>query len=80
MSDEALVAELLAPLRSALEADGYDLEIALQPDLIDLRVVAGPEACADCLVPRELMEQMFRSRLPADATGLGHENVRLRYP
>jgi hypothetical protein len=71
---------LLAPLSRALESDGYGLEVALGPDLISLQVVAGPEACADCLVPRELMEQMFRARLPAGATGLGHDNVALSYP
>ena len=80
MSIEARIRELLTPLCAALESDGYELEVALQPDLIRLQVVAGPEACADCLVPRELMEQMLRARLPTSATGLGHDNVALSYP
>ena len=80
MSDEAAIRELLAPLTGALAADGYELEVALHPELIALRVVAGPGACADCLVPRELMEQTFRSRLAPAVTGLGHDNVKLTYP
>ena len=80
MSTEARIRELLTPLCGALESDGYGLEVSLQPDLIRLHVVAGPEACADCLVPRELMEEMFRAKLPMSATGLGHDNVALSYP
>ena len=80
MSDEATIRELLVPLTGALEADGYGLEVELRPDVIALRVVAGPGACADCLVPRDLMEQMFRSKLRPSATGLQHANVELTYP
>ncbi|MGF1617306.1 MAG: hypothetical protein ACFCU2_05795 [Acidimicrobiia bacterium] len=79
-SREDTIKELLAPLSRGLEADGYQLEVALRPGVIDLEVVAGPEACADCLVPRELMEQMFRARLGPDATGLDHDNVTVTYP
>ena len=80
MSVETRVRELLAPLTAALEADGYGLEVEVRPDLISLRVTAGPGACDDCLVPREMMAQMFRSRLPPGATGLDHDNVELTYP
>ena len=74
------VRELVAPLVTGLEADGYSLEVAVEPGVILLDVIAGPDACDDCLVPRELMEEMFRARLRTDATGLGHDNVRLTYP
>lgn len=80
MATEAKIRELLAPFITGLEADGYQLEVKLQPDRIDLRVEAGPEACADCLIPKGMMEEMFRSRLTEEATGLPHANLTLAHP
>ena len=48
--------EALAPLVSALEADGYSADIGEQPDVVTFRITAGPEACEDCLSPRVIME------------------------
>ncbi|MCY3785942.1 MAG: hypothetical protein OXG47_04345 [bacterium] len=80
MTSEHRIRQLLRPLTGALEADGYALEVSLRPGVIALQVVAGSDACDDCLVPREMMEQMFRARLPTHETGLNHDNVSLRYP
>jgi len=80
VTSEQHIRQLLRPLSGALEADGYALEVSLRPGVIALQVVAGRDACADCLVPRETMEQMLRARLPTNETGLSHDNVSLRYP
>lgn len=80
ITPEAKIRELLSPFISGLEADGYQLAVSLEPDSIDLRVTAGPEACADCLIPKTMMEEMFRSRLTPAATGLPHANLTLSYP
>lgn len=80
MTTEAKIRELLAPFITGLEADGYRLEVTLQPDRMDLRVEAGPEACDDCLIPKGMMEEMFRARLTEEATGLPHANLTLAYP
>ena len=68
--------EALAPLRPMLNADGYDLLLSLggEPDLV-LDIRATEAACADCLVPPEMIEMMARSCLtdagePADAISL----------
>lgn len=74
------IKELLSPLAAGLEADGYSVDVDLQPDLIALEVVAGPDACEDCLVPKDIMREIFRSRLSPEATGLDHDNVELTYP
>lgn len=43
-------------IRAMLGPDGYDVQWRLdEPDAIALTIVAGPEACADCLVPKPVM-------------------------
>ena len=63
MSTEQLDAALRG-LRDTLEADGYALEWSLaEQDQIEVRVVAGADACADCLVPAELMRTILSDAL-----------------
>lgn len=73
MGTEQLDAALQG-LRETLQADGYALEWSLadedetapggQPGgVIDVRVVAGADACADCLVPAELMRSILSDAL-----------------
>jgi hypothetical protein len=63
MSTEQLDAALQG-LRDTLEADGYALEWSLAgQDQVEVRVVAGAEACADCLVPAELMRTILSDAL-----------------
>lgn len=53
----------LAPLRTMLEADGYALAIHDgQPGLI-AEIRAGPDACADCLVQKDLMRIYIENAL-----------------
>lgn len=80
MTAEARIRELLSPFISGLEADGYKLAVSLSPNSIDLQVSAGPNACDDCLIPKAMMEEMFRSHLTPAATGLPHANLTLTYP
>jgi hypothetical protein len=63
MSTEQLDAALQG-LRDTLEADGYALEWSLaEQDQIEVRVVPGADACADCLVPAELMRTILSDAL-----------------
>ena len=51
-------------MRDTLAADGYRLEWSLQaPNQIGIRVVAGADACADCLVPEEMMRAILNQAL-----------------
>jgi hypothetical protein len=63
MSTEQLDAALQG-LRDTLQADGYALEWSLaEQNQIEVRVVAGADACADCLVPAELMRTILSDAL-----------------
>ena len=59
MTDTTLEARLegpLAQLRSMLEADGYGVEWRpTGPASVELEIVAGADACAECLVPKGVM-------------------------
>jgi hypothetical protein len=54
----------LRGLRDTLAADGYELAWSMEDgDQIGIRVVAGADACADCLVPPELMRSIVDDEL-----------------
>lgn len=62
----------LAPLAETLACDGYTLTV--EPDLprLKLKIEAGADACADCLVPREIfgalaMHALADAGIPTDA-------------
>jgi hypothetical protein len=68
----------LAELREGLRADGYDLSVdTSRSDVVAVSVVAGPDACAECLVSKELMASMIEAALPGDFAGA---QIDLRYP
>lgn len=63
----------LKPLHDVLSADGYDLEWSLADDSrIVVRVVAGADACAECLVPVQVMEAIMSDALAATPYTLDH--------
>jgi hypothetical protein len=59
-------------LAATLAADGYRMEIAEDGDRVHVTIVATPDACADCLVPKDLMRGMLEQQLgvPAGAIDL----------
>jgi len=66
----------LRPIRNSLQADGFDLEVeVVENGVVSLVVVAGPEACLECLIP----EKHFKLRVEDKLKGLARV-VRLRYP
>ncbi|OPC84063.1 hypothetical protein B4N89_26830 [Embleya scabrispora] len=79
ISDEA-VSQALAPLAQTLAADDYQLNCARSaPHHVLVTVTAGPAACADCLVPKELIERMALQRLRALGPSAPWA-VEVRYP
>jgi hypothetical protein len=60
-------AERAVGLTSALEADGYHLAIDEQDARLAVVITAGPDACEDCLVPKDLMRGMLSNELGVDA-------------
>jgi len=64
--------------RTMLAQDGYDvrLERAL-PGELHLTIIAGPEACEECLVPKEILSGIIEANLPPEMAGT---KVLLTYP
>lgn len=67
--------EALKNVNEMLTADGYGLKISGITDAeLNLEVVAGPDACADCLVPKDIFASIVQDALPEPLT------VNLTYP
>jgi hypothetical protein len=60
--------ERAVALSSALEADGYHLAIEELGAKLSVVITAGPDACEDCLVPKDLMRSMLGSELGVDGS------------
>jgi hypothetical protein len=67
--------ERAVALRSALAADGYLLEVAEQGTRVRVTISATPQACADCLVPKDLMRGILGQTL-----GVPEDAIDLMYP
>lgn len=65
----------LEEFRKSLAADGYELNVDVGDESATVNVVAGPDACDDCLVPKEIMRTML-----APALGVTAESIDLSYP
>ncbi len=70
----------LATTVDTLAADGYRLDISVpdtpegSPAKVRLVVTAGPDACAECLVPKQLFSEIASAALG------GRFDIELRYP
>ena len=62
-------------LASTLAADGYRMEFAETGGRVYVTIIATDDACADCLVPKDLMRGMLAQQL-----GVPGENIVLTYP
>ena len=63
----------LQRFRDVLAADGYDLRWSVtEPDRVVVEIQAGPEACANCLVPLPVMEAIMSDALAPTPYRLDH--------
>jgi hypothetical protein len=63
-SGTAAVDEALQGFRDMLAADGYRLNWSVtEPERVLIQIEAGPEACADCLVPLPIIEGIMTDAL-----------------
>jgi hypothetical protein len=75
-----VISQALSSLRTRLEADGYGLELSEDgPAALVARIEAGPDACADCLVPKPMMRRYFEDAL-RPVCDFGMPEIRLVYP
>lgn len=65
----------LDALRGSLEADDYHLSLDIEGDAATAVITAGPDACAECLVPKELMTRMLSPMI-----GVPAERIDMTYP
>lgn len=70
----------LGALRAMLEADGYGLALSQhEPGVLVAEITAGPFACEECLVPKDMMRLYFDKALD-DVPDVAAPYVRLVYP
>jgi len=67
--------ERAGEIAATLAADGYHLAVAEAGDRIRVTITAGPGACADCLVPENLMRGIL-----GQAFGVPQDAIDLTYP
>ena len=65
----------LEPLRASLGADGYEMRAAEDSGRIGITILATEDACADCLVPKNVMRAILGQVL-----GVPEDIIDLRYP
>jgi hypothetical protein len=70
----------LRPISQALESDGYNVAVELDGGEVTVRVSAGPDACAECLVPKPLMRELVLQALGDAGIGIAADEVKLAYP
>ena len=68
-------AEKMADIAAMLAADGYQLAVEENGHRVALTVSPGPDACADCLVPKDV----FRG-IAAHQLGLDGDLIDITYP
>ena len=68
-------AERTVALASTLEADGYHMAIEGDEARVSVVITASPEACEDCLVPKDLMRGILSQALEVPG-----EAIDITYP
>ena len=68
-------AERMADIATMLAADGYHLAVAENGHRVALTVSPGPDACEDCLVPKDV----FRG-IAANQLGIEGDLIDITYP
>ena len=76
MTSDAVTSTLdgaLGKFREMLASDGYDLSWELtDTGKVVVQIEAGPDACADCLVPLPIMESIMSDALAPTQYALDH--------
>jgi hypothetical protein len=67
--------ERTVALAQSLEADGYHMDIDGDDSRISVVISASPEACEDCLVPKDLMRGIL-----SNALGMPGDTIDITYP
>jgi hypothetical protein len=78
MRTDGDVEAALEVARSMLQGDGYDVQLSGHADgELKLTIVAGADACEECLVPKDVLARIIATTLPPDLAGT---RITLTYP
>jgi hypothetical protein len=67
--------ERTVALAQSLEADGYHMAIDGDDARVSVVITATPQACEDCLVPKDLMRGILSQSL-----GVSGDTIDITYP
>jgi len=74
-----MLEKALSGVKESLAADGYELAYEQpQEGTINIVIKAGPNACAECLVPKSILEQMILRDLSEN--GVPYKKVNIQLP
>ena len=73
--EEVSYTEQMADIATMLAADGYNLAVEEHGQRVALTVSPGPDACEDCLVPKDV----FRG-IAANQLGIEGDLIDITYP
>lgn len=76
--DLAAADQAISETRKSLEASGFSVACADTGGVLTISLTAGPEACADCLVPRAVLESIVGRELAE--RGVQALGIRVVYP
>jgi hypothetical protein len=76
--DLAAADAAITETRKGLEASGFSVTCAQNAGVFTVSVVAGPDACAECLVPRPVLESIIGNELAG--RGVQVDGIKVVYP
>jgi hypothetical protein len=75
------VTSALSIITMAMESDGYSLSVAgADQDKLSIVITAGPDACADCLAPLEVLTGIISDALAFDGIAMLPDQIAVSYP
>ena len=73
--EEVSYTEQMADIATMLAADGYNLAVEEDGPRVALTVSPGPDACEDCLVPKDVFRGIASHQL-----GIEGDQIDITYP
>jgi hypothetical protein len=74
------VEQSLEQMVAMLASDGYGLDVKVESDRLVLTVLAGPDACRECLVPKEILASVATNMLQKSNIPVDPARVEISYP
>ena len=70
----------LEPIAAGLRADGYGVDADFDGTQLSIRISSTPDACVECLMPKDVMTSIVVSELRRQGLALDERDVDLEYP